>query len=358
MIKVGIFTPYVRNEVTLAATQFADWLVRCGIDVVMLSAGKIESGIHPIWDKRVKRSHKQAVYRWAYGCTHLCWFSADLEALRYARLVSFDNKRSKTKNFFFPYWSHWPTACDRFMFEADRIICLNRDIFNWLQMHRPANKIIDDGRTWANLVPSAQVLIPKHGRINKTDSYLMVLLPKTVQMDLGKDILNVFDFLLTEHPHLYLTLVSECSLPRNYRSKIAKLTKLYGDRLEFISSPPYYSYVNLARKHDWVYIANTRHLFGSTLSTLTGSSVPLICHDVPLVSAHVQDERNGRLIPCSLYEKLVPIADVKVGVINDYLHAMLKEPTIVLKAMQYTGVEQLKKRQLAFEHFVYKEFVS
>jgi hypothetical protein len=235
---------------------------------------------------------------------------------------------------------------------------LNRDIFYWLQTLRPPSDLIESGRTWANIVPPAQVLIPKHGRIHNTDSYLMALLPRATKIDLGRDILDVFNLLLFEHECLYLTLVSEASLPRSYRAKIAHMIKMYGDRLEFISSPPYYRYVEIARKHDWVYVANTRHLFGSLLSTLISSSVPLICQDVPPVGAYVQDRSNGRLVPCELYNGFVPIAEAKLDTIGDHLDSILNEPAIALKALQLTGTEQLKKRQAAFEQFVYKEFVS
>ena len=357
MLKVGLLTPYVRNEVTLAATQFADWLTRCGIDVSILSDSKIESGIHPVWDNKVKRVHKKAVYAWAYGSTHLCWFSANVKALQWSRLVGFDKPKFRTKHFFFPYWSHWPESCDTFMRQANRVICLNQDIHKWLQDYRPAT-ILNYDRTWANLLPADRVLIPKHGRIDKKQSYLMAVLTNTTHLDLGAGVLDVFDFLLTTRPDLYVTILIEKTLPRGYRAKMAKLGAAHGERLTVVHNPPYYAYCELARRHDWVYVANTRHLFGSLISALLPSTVPLICHDVPPVGAHVQDKQNGRLIPCDVHDESAPIAAVSLDVVGNYLDDILNEPSIVLKALQLTSVELFSKRQTAFERFVNNEFIQ
>jgi hypothetical protein len=357
MLKVGLLTPYVRNEVTLAATQFADWLTRCGIDVAILSDSKIESGIHPVWDKRVKRAHRKNVYAWAYGSTHLCWFSANSKALQWSRLVGFDKPKFRTKHYFFPYWSHWPDRCDNFLRQSDRVICLNQDLFNWLKEHRRPN-ILEYDRTWANLLPAEQVLVPKHGRVSKDQTYLMALLTSTTHLDLGEGILDVFDFLLTTRPDLWLTVVLEKSLPRNYRAKLSRLGQVHRERLTVVHNPPYYAYSDLARRHDWVYVANTRHLFGSLIYALLPSTVPLICHDVPPVGAHIQDNNNGRLIPCEVHDDSAPIAGVSLDVVGNYLDEILDEPSIVLKALQLTGVELFNKRQTAFERFINKEFIE
>lgn len=358
MLKVGIYTPYVRNEVTLAAVQFADWLVKCGIDVFMISDGKVEKGIHPVWDHQVKRGQKKAVYAWSHGATHLCWFNANPKALKWARLVSFDTPKIKTKHFFFPYWSHWPPSCDHFLMMADRVICLNKDLFDWLNRIRKPDKLLDTNRTWANLVAPDQVLVPKHGHISKEESYLMTVLTKTTTRDLGPQVLDVMDFLLNTHESLNITTVLENSLPRTYRHTINKLGKTYDNRIRYITSPPYYKYVELARKHDWVYLANTRHLNGSQLAALIPSSVPLICHDVPPAQAYVSNSSNGRLIPCKVHYESVPIAAVDMDVVGNVLDEVLNESSIVLKAIQLTGHEQYKQKQESFERFIYKEFVS
>lgn len=358
MLKVGIFTPYVRNEITLAATQLADWLTRCGIDVSMLSSGKIESGIHPEWDQKVRRAKKTAVYPWAYGATHLCWFDASVSTLKWTKLVESSNSRISTKNYYFPHWSRWSAACGHFSEQADRVICLNRDIFYWL--HKL--DIMDTGRlkevgSWANLMTPNRVLIPKKGKANGDQTRLLALLPKAVSRDLGIGVLAVLDALLCDHPALRLTILIESTLPRSYRSKLKDMQQKHRGYLKLVSKLPYYHYSALAREHDWVYVANTRHLFGSLISTLTDSSVPLICHDLPPIGAHVGDKQNGVLIPCNLQDSVIPVADVDLRVVFEYLDRILDEPEITLRALQVTGNEQMVKRQGYFENFIYKEFV-
>ena len=155
-----------------------------------------------------------------------------------------------------------------------------------------------------------------------------------------------------------MTVVLEKSLPRNYRAKLSRLGQVHRERLTVVHNPPYYAYSDLARRHDWVYVANTRHLFGSLIYALLPSTVPLICHDVPPVGAHIQDNNNGRLIPCEVHDDSAPIAGVSLDVVGNYLDEILDEPSIVLKALQLTGVELFNKRQTAFERFINKEFIE
>lgn len=358
MLKVGIFTPYVRNEITLAATQFADWLVRCGIEVVMLSSGKIENGIHPVWDRKVRRARKSAVYSWAHGATHLCWFEAGVEVLEWTRLVTSADSKSCTKHFYFPHWSRWTEACSYFADHVDRVICLNRDIYYWLyKLHiMDAFKLKATG-TYASLMTPNRVLLPKQGKISADRTSLLTVLTKSTVADMGIDVLGLLDVLLVTRHELAITVLIEASLPRVWRSELVRMRKEYGERFQVVKDLPYYCYSDLARQHDWVYVANTRHLFGSLLSTLNASSVPLICHDLPPVGAYVGDKHSGRLIPCGLQDSAIPVADVDLKVVLQYLDDILGESELQLTALQIMGVDHLRQRQVRFEQFVYKEFV-
>jgi len=360
MLKVGIFTPYVRNEVTLAATQFADWLIRCGIDVVMLSSSKIESGIHRIWDHKVRRAtNKTAIYSWAYGATHLCWFEADMAALKQSQLVAIGNSKISTQNYYFPYWARQTDACRHFTACADRVICLNRDLFHWLCRLDPGKvRDLNKVTTYVNLMSPGRLILAKDGKVTEGQTRLLAVLPKATKRDLGIGVLGVFKSLLQRHPSLAMTVLIESSLPCNYRTQLAKMRQQYGERLSVVTGLPYYGYSDLARQHDWVYVANTRHLFGSLLSTLNASSVPLVCHDLPPVGAHVGDKHNGVLIPCNLLGEEMPVADVDLSVVFKYLDCVVSEPEISLMALQLTGAEYLKQRQAYFEQFIYKEFVQ
>jgi hypothetical protein len=59
-----------------------------------------------------------------------------------------------------------------------------------------------------------------------------------------------------------------------------------------------------------------------------------------------------------VHDDSAPIAGVSLDVVGNYLDEILDEPSIVLKALQLTGVELFNKRQTAFERFINKEFIE
>lgn len=355
MLKVGIFAPYVRNEITLAAVQLADWLVRFGIEVVFLAEGRVSSGIHPVWDQKVKRAKRSAVYTWAFNATHLCWFSPNAAAMAAAKLVQSDSPKRQTKHLFFPHWSSWKADHEAMLLSSARTICLSHDMTDWLTQRYPNATI---NRTWTSLTSPAALLFPRLGRLSLTSSRLLTILTKSIELDIGIKLLQVFDTLLANHPGLYVTFLLEHSLPRSYRKEFNRLQQLYVGRVVVVTSPPYYAYVQLARQHDWVYLASTRHTYGSLLALLASSSVPSICHDAPPVRSHVTHNYNGRLISCDLRESPAPVADVSMEDISTVLNNLLIEPEVILRSMQSNAASLFSQKQKAFEQSLYKEFIQ
>lgn len=358
MLKVGILVPYVKNEITLAATQLADWLVRCGISVSLISNKRIETGIHDYWDSRVKRAKKHAVYKWAYGSTHLCWFDSDIAALKASRLVTTDEPRARTKMLFFPNWKKWNHNDDHFLMQADRVISLNRELALWLNRHRPVDELQIVTRTYANMPPPASILIPKKGVSRPNELKLLVLIPKDTPMDIDDDFVDMLEDALLALPDLKLKILSERSLPTGYRTKINRMKKIHSGRVAYQPSLPYSSYLHEVRKHDWVYVANTRHIFGTLVSQLLESTVPIIAHDVPPIGCQLNDKINSRLIPCNLLESPYPIADVDLDQIATHLIQFLYDTKMYIRGIQRTGFELLSHRQNTFEKFIYREFVD
>lgn len=358
MLKVGILVPYVKNEIALAATQLADWLVRCGINVSLLSNAKIEKGVHDFWDSRVRRAKKHAVYKWAYGSTHLCWFDSDIKALKASRLVTNDEPLCRTKMLFFPNWRKWNINDDHFLMQADRVVSLNRELGLWLERHRPVDDLQIVTRTYVNMPPPATILIPKKGVARPDQLKLLVIIPKDTPMDIDDGFVDMLEDTLLALPNLKIKIVSERSLPTSYRSKIKRLRKIHTGRAEYDYSLPYYQYLHEARKHDWVYVANTRHIFGTLASQLLESTVPIIAHDVPPVGCHLNDKINSRLIPCNLIESPYPVADVDLDQVATHLIQFLYDTNMYIKGIQRTGFELLSHRQNTFEKFVYREFVD
>ncbi len=355
MLKVGIFTPYVRGETTLAAVQLADWLLRCGIEVTILAEGRIDSGIHPVWDNKVKRATRKTVYAWAYGCTHLCWFSANFAAVRAARLVAPDSPKRRTQNFFFPSWNGWGREQEAMVLLCQQTICLSQDMAYWIDKKYFQTAVI---RTWVNLVSPASLLFPRVGRLDVTATRLLAVITKSVELDIGNQLFSVFDTLLDGHSGLHVTFLLEHSLPKDYRKQLANIKQKHEDRVTIVTGPPYYEYVQLARQHDWVYLASTRHTYGSILSTLMSSSVPIICHDVPPVRSYVANNFSGKLINCDLIESPGPVAVVELDDVSHTLDSLLISPDTVMRAIQTNMAISLQNKQRVFEQFIFSEFMK
>jgi hypothetical protein len=128
--------------------------------------------------------------------------------------------------------------------------------------------------------------------------------------------------------------------------------------VQVLKDVPYCDYVSLARQHDWVYLTSTRYTFGSLLSLLIISSVPVISHCVAPAETHINDGTTGKLIPCQSYNRFAPVAEVNgveaLAVLNTALH--LNEAT--LKTFQHNIASYLERKQSSFQQFILKEFVQ
>jgi len=356
VLKVGIYAPYVKNEISLAAVQFADWLVRCGLDVEFLSEGKVNSGIHSIWDRKVRRADSvKAILQWAHGATHLCWFAPNMQVYAISRVVANDTPQKVTKTVFFPHWCNWTEHHASFFRVAHRTICLSHDLAHWLDAKYPD---IQTHRTWANLVSPSVPLSPKKGFVRREERQLLVILDQSAVLDIGSVCVDFFESLLTEHPYLKITFAFLKSLPKCYKKAVRMLIAKYPDRVKFAGNPTYPEYIHLTRQHDWIYFAATRHRLGSLLSHLHVTTVPIVCHDVPPVGGHILDNVTGKLVPCGIHERPVPVADVDVQEVQQVLAEMLLQDEEQLKDMQSAITSHLLKKQESFEKFIVKEFVA
>lgn len=355
MLKVGIFAPYVRSETTLAAVQFADWLLRCGIAVEFVAEDKIHKGIHPVWDKKVKSPTRRHIYKWAAAATHLCWFAPSGSALYYAGLVTKSSAKQRTKQLFFPTWSNWTKEHEFFTLTADRTICLSRDMSVWLDERYDKDQT---NRTWANLVAPAKIVIPKHGLTNLSQRRLLVVLGKAFDLDLDPGFIDEFSILLALSEIVHITFLLDKSLPKVYRQRLRNLKKYFSERVQIVRDLPYYDYTRLARQHDWVYLTSTRHTYGSLMSALLVSSVPMLCHKLPPAEAQIQDGTTGRLIPCHVYNTKSPIAEVESTTVIEMLNSALHLSEATLKTFQHNLTGYLERKQNSFCQFILKEFVQ
>jgi hypothetical protein len=357
VFKAGIYAPYTKSEATLAAVQIADWFVRCGVDVSFLSSGKIQTGVHPHWDYRVLSPSNNNTYKWAYKSSHFCWFEPNLSAWHMSRLVSFEGKKHSVSHFFFPGFCRWKSDGDYFLNFTDKTICLSQDAFIWLKDFKDFPKSFSK-KTWANLVSPSKILAAKYGHAQKDTTRLLVFCTKEWEIDLPPDFLMLLDELLSFNGKAHITIVFEKSIATRHRKVLQSFKKRHGERFEWKTRLMLFDLVSEARKHDWVYVASTRYTYGSLLSLFASSSIPLICHDIPPVGAHITDKFNGRLIPCEILKASVPIAEVLLQDIGDILFEAADLPHVSLKSLQLSGRKLYQKKQDSFQNFVQEELVG
>lgn len=359
MLKVGIYLPYAKNEIAVAATQFADWLLSCGIDVSLLSSCKIDNGIHRFWDSRVRRDKGKEIYKWAYNSTHLCWFTANNKALDNSRLVTFNSKKQKTKNIFIPNWKYTDGDFDSFLAQADSVICLNKSTYDWLNKYRPVKKLISGPRSYANLVSPNRVLVPKLKTKKSSKLKLLVFLPKAFSIDAPKSFFDLIYSLVKDRPKLEITILSETSLPVSFRNEIKEVKEELQEKVSFAAGLPYYDYELIARNHDVIYVANTRHTFGSILSLFAASGTPIIAQSIPPVNdGIIKHNTNGFLIYCSQLKRPYPIAYLELGMLHGDVNCYLDKVAKTRHIMSNSCLSLLRSRQNSFERFVYREFLG
>ncbi len=354
MLKVGIFAPYVKNDTTLAAVQFADWLVRCGIEVEFLSETSVASGIHQHWDRHVQRSTMRKLCRLTASATHMCWFSANSHAFHIASLATKQTKSQKTRHLFFPKWSAWTKESETFCLITDRTICLNKDTATWLD-NRLDKELTN--RTWANLVAPSRLHHVNHRPSRHENFRFFVVLTKSVELDLEPSFLEHFAGILQDNKYLDLTFLVDKPLRRDFRKRLIKLEKQFGSRISIYQDVPYYDYPYLAWRHDFIYLLETRYAYGALLSLLISSGVPVMCHEVSPVENYVQDQNTGLLIPCDVYDKNMPVAEVHQFTTLPVVAAMLKTNLRIHEYKQKIQ-QYLKRKQSSFEEFILKEFVQ
>ena len=371
VFKVGIFVPYARNETTLAATQFADWLVRSGIQVVMLSPSKPGKGVHTHWDSRViyrKPSHnenKTKLFEWAFNCTHICWFEPDEWAFRMSKIVCADSRHKFTKHYFFP--SRCTAKEDskkikEFLDLVDEVICLNRSMLHWLNSFHPSHSL-SAPRSMINICSPSTPVQSRYGPKTSGKVKLLVVVTKSAIYDVGIGLLDVFDYLLLSHENLEITVLLQTSWPSYFRQKLSAIAKLHGERLSVVTSPDYYDYPKYTFENDWVYLCSTRHDYGSLISVLAGTGTPLICHTLPpvldILGGLLTNGQACKLIDTGVFDtNTCPIADVDVDDVGNRLDEIVGSPSVILQQSQIESFMQQRKSARLFDRFIDTNFIS
>ena len=125
---IVIYTPYGRNEVTVAALRVADIAVEHGLDVRVVAVGVHEHRVHPFWDSKVISGKYFGVHGASGGASQCIWFLLSEELLSQARLRAPDAVQTLV-----PSWhSLRPSSAD-IIRKFDRVIAPSKTCFNALK---------------------------------------------------------------------------------------------------------------------------------------------------------------------------------------------------------------------------------
>ncbi len=355
MLKVGVYAPYARTETTIAATQFADWLVRMGVDVQFLACGKVGKNVHPFWDKKANAISFNSICSWAIESTHLCWFLPDEHAFFNAQLVCPRNKKRRTKHFFLPGANHWNASSLFFAKRMDATILLNDELSKWAtgKVTKLSSRLKFAS---SNLVSPSIPFSTKAGFHEKGFVSVAVVLSKTMHADKGPSMLNAIERALTERPNLKITLVLEHSFSRQFRQAFKRLVATHIDRVQIVDRPNYNELAAICWQHDWVFIGATRFNYGSLLTAAAASNSPVACLDLMPAKSLLDVQQGAELIPCKKATKRKPVADFNEDEIVAFFLRVSDIAPSAMKSFQKHAAINLETKQLKFEQFLHSQF--
>lgn len=356
MLKVSIFSPYGRNDTTLTALLFADWLVRLGVDVSLLSSSMVASGVHDYWDKRVLKYTKSSVRGWDNNCTHRLWFGCDMTVLSN---TARNNRKTEVKNLYVPSWATADSVSVSVLpFVVDRILCSRASVAMFVSKLSVAETQTEK-YVAMELCHADRMLKSKVGYVSAAERRLLIVLPSTKKTDINESLFGTMETLLSQTPKLKLSLVTECGLNAKDRSALKRLLQDYPSRVLYLPKLPYSRYAAVVRSNDWVYLAETRQSYGSRFALLSGRVTPVIHHDLA-GGAIGSGMNNSHRVKATL--KMT--SDVAPRVVVDYLRLtdtlldIINLPADTFKRQQKRNIRATKLLQVQFEGLLFRELVS
>lgn len=364
MSKIGIYVDYKHNETTLAAVMLANWMLRLGNCVRIISNGTVARNVDSYWDDRVLRDNFRN--RNCYlDLSHVFWFYPDRLSYFVARFVGENNERvldatihaenegkvSSIQHLYFPGWCNKSTIPNELLLNA-KIVCLNRDSAIWLSS---SSHDFELDQRWAELCSPDKLLVPKSGRAEKNKLKILTLLGSDFAQDIGNQLFDVFEDLLNRHAQLQVTFLLEKSLSRLQRNRLKKLKRTFENRVVLAGVMPYNQYHAMAYLHDWVYVACASFKHGALIPHLSVSGTPLICHDIPPARSYISSSLSGLLVPTKTASTFKPRGVVCFDSLLTTLKQAIEMNDLGLKGLQKNSYDAIKKKNDAFSRFLLQE---
>ena len=343
MSKIAICSPYVKNEITLAAINFANHLTASGFDVDFLVDGKAQHELHPFWDTHARSSaNPKSLDKWISAAKYVCWFS--LPSDKIASVKSRQRRPDcKLKNWLFLSFQPFDSKLAAALRWVDGVVCLGSPVSKWLSSKsRPRNcrQLVVDPIAYTSSFKQ------RDGFLADKRRYLLIVLDNSTTRDLGAAWLEMVDELLASHAELRVTFASPVRLSREMSLAIRSRCS---ERVVCVESIAYAALADMSHAHDWTYVAMTRFFNGSTLCALKLSSSPVFGHGWT---------QNCLDIACRTHYASRPVADVAIAEIKSQIDRLLQSSAFQLRRMQTAATLQAKRDRLTYERFIAKVFLE
>jgi len=364
MLKVGIYVDYKHNDTTLAAVMLANWMLRLGNSVKVISNGPVARNVDCYWDDRVIRDSNKSLKLYE-NLTHAFWFYPDRLTFLTAKFVGENTERaseldshienlgktSTLNHVYFPGWCSKEVLFGELLLNS-KAICLNRDSALWLSSKC---KDFEVDRNWSTLCSADKLLVPKQGKVDKDKVKMLVLLGSDFSQDIGNELISTFEALLKKHETLKVTFLLEKSLPKVHKSRLNRLKLSFKDRVVLAGVMPYSQYHAMAYLHDWVYLACASFKHGALIPHLAVSGTPLICHDIPPARSYISGGLSGMLVPTVVSNTFNPRGIVCFKALATTLSQAINMNDLGLKGLQKNTYSNHKKQAQEFARFLSQE---
>lgn len=325
MTRVSIYIDYCKNDLTLAAIQVADWLLKLGIDVVFVIPDKVKSGIHPYWDKKVYSFNNSSTLALRLvPVDYIFWFTLDVYVYTVVLPILFANTKFKEpKNILFPCWQQESFMLDTLFVIADKVVFLSDDNFYWFDCKK--YKEVKSKFIRLPLVAANKVIVPKKTKI-KGKLKLLITLSKWIFEDDPYLLEHIVRIAVADDCDVTILLTN--SVNREVRKSLKQMQVDYGIKCKKLN---YYAHLGYeAAQYDLIYVTDTRYACGAKLSLIYPSGTPIAAYRVPPATSFVHNLTTGYLLNCGLETGDRPIGKVYDSTHIQHLLRLLSQKDIAV----------------------------
>jgi hypothetical protein len=290
-MRIGIYAPYDRSETTEAALMLANLASRSALSVGYLAGGGRHAKVDSHWDERVESVRDSNVARWAQRHDWCVWFT--LQPRRYAQAR---DATAAARHVLVPVADQSVEQRMDLLSSFDHVVFPTRDAYEKLGRYvaplEHAHRV--SWRQWSSSGDIAQRQGPQQpGQVR-----VLAFLDAQTLRGHGELVLEVAGKLLTNMPHLHMSLAAANSWPRHLKKRSDALIHRYGSRYRCYHRLSPESRSCQLFNHDWLWLPNLRSDTGAWVVKALDMGVPVLAFDVPPFNEAIIHDYNGALILC------------------------------------------------------------